>query len=80
MEPTSLRFWGIMSLATMVGAVVAYPINVWLVQAGYKHGMGTERPPAGASDHGALTRAEEAVRSSRGLRAHGEGQSTHFGH
>jgi hypothetical protein len=43
MEPTSLRFWGVMSLATMVGAVVAYPINVWLVQAGYKHGMGTER-------------------------------------
>ena len=48
LEPTSLRFWGIMSLATMVGAVVAYPINVWLVRAGYKHGMGTERSPAGA--------------------------------
>jgi hypothetical protein len=44
MEPTALRFWGIMSLATLVGAVVAYPINIWLVQAGYKHGMGTERP------------------------------------
>jgi hypothetical protein len=49
MEPTSLRFWGVMSLATLVGAVVAYPINVWLVQAGYKHGMGTERAPAGAA-------------------------------
>jgi hypothetical protein len=49
MHPGSPRFWGIMSLATLVGGVVAYPINVWLVQAGYKHGMGTERPPTGAS-------------------------------
>src|SRR5262249_41374695 len=55
MEPTSLRFWGIMALATMVGAVVAYPINVWLVRMGYKHGMGTERPagsvPSGIAAH-----------------------------
>jgi hypothetical protein len=48
MEPTSLRFWGVMSLATMVGAAVAYPFNVWLVRAGYKHGMATERRPGGA--------------------------------
>jgi hypothetical protein len=32
-----------MSLATMVGAVLAYPINVWLVAKGLKHGMGTVR-------------------------------------
>lgn len=43
MEPTSIRFWGVMSLATLVGGVVAYPINVWLVAKGLKHGMGTER-------------------------------------
>ena len=43
MEPTTLRFWGVMSLATLVAAVVAYPLNVWLVWAGLKHGMGTER-------------------------------------
>jgi hypothetical protein len=72
MEPTSLRFWGIMSLATMVGAIVAYPINVWLVQAGYKHGMGTERAPAGASRHGAFTRPGEVDGSSLGLRAQGQ--------
>jgi hypothetical protein len=80
MEPTSLRFWGIMSLATMVGAVVAYPINLWLVQAGYKHGMGTERPPAGGPGHGALTRAEERAGASRGPRAQGGRHSTHSGH
>lgn len=43
MEPADLRFWGIMSLATLAGAVLAYPVNVWLVARGLKHGMGTER-------------------------------------
>lgn len=38
---SSLRFWAVMSLATLVGAVIAYPVNVWLVAAGLKHGMGT---------------------------------------
>ena len=37
-----MRFWGIMSLASLVGAVLAYPINWWLVKSGLKHGMGTE--------------------------------------
>jgi hypothetical protein len=40
-EPTGLRFWGVMSLAILVGAVAAYPVNVWLVGRGLKHGMGT---------------------------------------
>lgn len=43
MEPTTLRFWGIMSFASLVGAVLAYPVNVWLVKRKLKHGMGTER-------------------------------------
>jgi uncharacterized protein DUF4396 len=43
MEVTSIRFWGVMSLATLVGAVIAYPVNVWLVAVGLKHGMGTVR-------------------------------------
>ncbi|MFO0891539.1 MAG: DUF4396 domain-containing protein [Isosphaeraceae bacterium] len=52
MDPSSPRFWAIMSLATLAGAFVAYPVNLWLVQAGYKHGMATERraadvPPGG---------------------------------
>ncbi len=32
-----------MSLATIVGAIVAYPFNVWLVAAKLKHGLGTVR-------------------------------------
>lgn len=43
MEPTSIRFWGVMSLATMVGGLLAFPVNVWLVFKGLKHGMGTVR-------------------------------------
>jgi len=43
MEPNSLRFWGVMSLASLVGAALAYPVNWWLVKNGLKHGMGTER-------------------------------------
>lgn len=43
MDPGSLRFWGVMSLATLAGLIVAYPVNVWLVAVGLKHGMGTVR-------------------------------------
>lgn len=43
MEPISIRFWGIMSLASLAGAVLAYPVNLWLVAKKLKHGMGTER-------------------------------------
>lgn len=43
MDPLTLKFWGIMSFATLVGALVAYPVNWWLVAKGLKHGMGTVR-------------------------------------
>src|SRR3990170_225493 len=47
MEVTSLRLWGVMSLATMVGAVIAYPVNVWLF------GLGPEKSMANRRAHGA---------------------------
>lgn len=56
MEATSPRFWGVMSLATIVGAVVAYPVNVWLVAAKLKHGMGTVRA-LGKGGHGLAAEA-----------------------
>jgi Domain of unknown function (DUF4396) len=58
MEPTSIYFWGIMSLATLVGAVIAYPVNVWLVAVGLKHGMGSVR----ALGHGGHDMKAEASR------------------
>ncbi len=42
MEPSSIRFWGTMSLSLMVGTVMTYPVNWWLVKRGLKHGTGGE--------------------------------------
>ncbi|GAB3323472.1 DUF4396 domain-containing protein [Hymenobacter humi] len=57
MEATSPWFWASMSAATLVGVVVAYPVNYWLVKNKLKHGMGTER----ALGHGGTPVAEEAT-------------------
>ena len=42
MDPSSVRFWGTMSVALMVGTVMTYPVNEWLVRCGLKHGTGCE--------------------------------------
>lgn len=42
MEPSSIRFWGTMALAFVVGTLMTYPVNWWLVKRGLKHGMGGE--------------------------------------
>lgn len=56
----SLHFWGIMSLAVLVGSVAAYPVNAWLVAKGLKHGMGTVREDA-CSDLQPVARREAAA-------------------
>jgi hypothetical protein len=43
MDPRELVYWGAMSASIILGFVVAYPVNVWLVSAGLKHGMSTAR-------------------------------------
>jgi hypothetical protein len=53
-NPTSPAFWFVMSMGLLVGFVVAYPMNWWLVANHLKHGMMTVRPAAAvAHDHGA---------------------------
>ena len=60
LSPLTPEFWFVMSMALLVGFVVAYPINWWLVAKGLKHGMMTVRPHgsahmapmAGATPHG----------------------------
>lgn len=37
-------FWFVMSMALVVGFIIAYPINWWLVSRHLKHGMMTVRP------------------------------------
>lgn len=57
MRPESVRFWSVMSLAILVGGIVAYPVNVWLVEKGLKHGMGTVRA-LGRGGHSVEAEAE----------------------
>ena len=59
MHATSLRFWGVMQLATVVGFAVAYPVNLWLVGVRLKHGMGTVRA-LGEGGHRVAAEAQPA--------------------
>jgi hypothetical protein len=44
MWPSEPLFWFVMSLGITVGFIIAYPVNVWLVSKGMKHGLMTVRP------------------------------------
>ena len=50
MVPTELLFWGVMSLGVIAGFIVAYPVNVWMVERSLKHGLMTERRPGSRFD------------------------------
>ena len=52
-DPATPAFWFVMSMGLLVGFVIAYPMNWWLVANHLKHGMMTIRPAvavAGAHD------------------------------
>jgi manganese oxidase len=49
MWPGEPLFWMVMSLGVIAGFAIAYPINVWLVSHGLKHGLMTERPDDSSS-------------------------------
>jgi Domain of unknown function (DUF4396) len=51
-NPLTPNFWFVMSMALLVGFIIAYPMNWWLVANHLKHGMMTVRPAtAGAGAH-----------------------------
>ena len=50
--PASPAFWFVMSMALLVGFIVAYPMNWWLVANNLKHGMMTVRPADAAVQSG----------------------------
>ena len=55
-DPMMPAFWFVMSIALLVGFVIAYPMNWWLVANHLKHGMMTVRPASlfgTMQDHGA---------------------------
>jgi Domain of unknown function (DUF4396) len=49
-DPKTPDFWFTMSMGLLVGFIIAYPMNWWLVSRHLKHGMMTVRP-AGAAAH-----------------------------
>lgn len=72
MEPTELVFWGVMSLGVMVGFATAYPVNVWMVKRGLKHGLMTERKPGSRFDVAANPNADEL----RSMEGHAAGEKS----
>jgi hypothetical protein len=54
-NPASPAFWFVMSMGLLVGFVVAYPMNWWLVANHLKHGMMTVRPATANAMPGAMS-------------------------
>ena len=71
MHASSPRFWAVMSLATFVGFIIAYPFNLWLVAVRLKHGMGTAR----ALGHGGHAVSMDPAPATSGEPAHQRGAS-----
>src|SRR5919106_2034661 len=71
MDPAELVFWGVMSLGVIVGFIVAYPFNIWMVEKGLKHGLMTLREaPAATHDKHAHGRHQQHARhEEEGMRA-----------
>ena len=38
-DPDEAAFWGFAMFALLVGTIITYPMNWWLVSRGWKHGM-----------------------------------------
>lgn len=38
-SPDTAAFWGFAALGLFVGAALTYPVNLWMVRIGWKHGM-----------------------------------------
>jgi len=71
MEPTEFLFWGVMSFGVLAGFALAYPVNVWMVAAGLKHGLMTERKPRSKFDLSHTRHGEEGNHVTQGHAEHG---------
>ncbi|PNY81682.1 DUF4396 domain-containing protein [Deinococcus koreensis] len=79
MSPSEPLFWAVMSLGVTVGFAVAYPVNVWLVSRGLKHGLMTVRPEKRAAGHGghAVAHGAHAEHQTQGDTAHSDAHDMH---
>jgi hypothetical protein len=60
-NPAAPAFWFVMSMGLLVGLLVAYPINWWLVANHLKHGMMTVRPSGMAASAADSLRGEAGM-------------------
>ena len=74
MWPGEPLFWFVMSLGVTAGYGLCYPVNVWLVARGMKHGLMTVRPQASARPD------EPSQMSKDASHDHGAMASTDAGH
>jgi len=60
-DPILPSFWFVMSMGLLVGFILSYPMNWWLVAYHLKHGMMTVRPAAAAAGaHASMEAAAHA--------------------
>lgn len=50
MWPGEPLFWMVMSLGVIAGFAIAYPVNLWMVSRGMKHGLMTDRGSSSEGD------------------------------
>lgn len=69
MWPGEPLFWVVMSIGIIAGFALAYPVNVWMVSRGMKHGLMTVRPDS--SDSGEHNHSSSHA-SHQGSHGHGD--------
>ncbi len=74
MGPAHPGFWWVMSMATIVGGILAFPVNSWLVANRLKHGMGTVRAIGRGGHRAELERGMAAQREQTGMHREHDGQ------
>jgi manganese oxidase len=65
MDPAEPQFWFVMSMGVIVGFATAYPVNVWLVAQGLKHGLMTQRKQSAGSHDPSSHGSEHAAHQMR---------------
>ena len=74
-DPTTARFWFVMSMGLLVGFITAYPRNWWLVTYHLKHGMMTVRPAGAAAGARGQASMDGAARAAPGTSTSGGGEA-----
>ena len=82
-DPTSLTFWFVMGMATLVGGITAYPINSWLVKNKLKHGCMTvadKNIPASTHQHQPTEHVHEHAEKQHHSEEHAHSHAEHQHH